>query len=92
MYKVVYSKRYRKKLKRLSGSGRFNIEKLDAVVETIAKGEVLPSCCRNHRLEGIGEDVWECHIAPDLLLVYEKYEAALVLYLLRIDSHSDLFG
>ncbi|MBX2670484.1 type II toxin-antitoxin system YafQ family toxin, partial [Campylobacter jejuni] len=33
----------------------------------------------------------ECHIQQDLLLVYQKQDDKLILYLLRIGSHSELF-
>lgn len=33
----------------------------------------------------------ECHIAPDILLVYEIIEDELVLHLINIGSHSKIF-
>ncbi|MCI8620439.1 MAG: hypothetical protein HFJ50_01035 [Clostridia bacterium] len=35
--------------------------------------------------------VWECHIQPDVLLEYQKYDDTLILLLLTIDTHSNLF-
>ncbi len=34
---------------------------------------------------------WECHIEPDWLLVYEKFDDVLVLSMYRTGTHSDLF-
>ena len=33
----------------------------------------------------------ECHIQPDILLEYQKHNKELILLLLGIGSHSDLF-
>ncbi|WP_288301697.1 type II toxin-antitoxin system mRNA interferase toxin, RelE/StbE family, partial [uncultured Brachyspira sp.] len=33
----------------------------------------------------------ECHIKPDLLLIYKKENNALILVCIAIGSHSDLF-
>ena len=36
--------------------------------------------------------MWECHIQPDWLLVWEQHDDELVLVLIDTDTHSDLFG
>ena len=33
----------------------------------------------------------ECHIKPDLLLIYSKDDAGLKLLMMRMGSHSELF-
>lgn len=91
MYKIVRSKKYRKDFQRLIMSGKFNRVKLESVIRMIAKGEVLPFNYRNHPLHGFYADTWECHIYSDLLLIYQKRESVLALYLIRLGSHSDLF-
>ena len=47
----------------------------------------------NHPLRGYekGRNIWECHIDPDWLLIYEKVKNKLVLILLDTGTHSDLF-
>jgi mRNA interferase YafQ len=92
MYKVVRSKKYKRDLRRLVRSGRFNMSKLEEILGELKSNRPLPYVCQNHKLHGIGGNVWECHIEPDLLLVYKKLEGILVLYLLRVGSHNDLFG
>lgn len=91
MYEIIRSKKYRKDFQRLAMSGRFNQRKLESVIKMIAKGEVLPFYYRNHPLHGFDVDTWECHVGSDLLLIYRKRESILVLYLIRVGSHSDLF-
>jgi len=91
MYKIVRSKKYRKDFQRLAMSGRFSQEKLWNIVDILASGFSLPLSCRNHPLHGRFAGAYECHVEPDLVLIYEKFEDILVLYLIRVGSHSDLF-
>ncbi|MEO9697228.1 MAG: type II toxin-antitoxin system YafQ family toxin [Hyphomicrobiales bacterium] len=62
---------------------------LAEVLELLATDSPLPERCRPHKLVGEYTGTWECHIAPDWLLIYE-YEDGL-LNLRRMGSHSDLF-
>lgn len=54
---------------------------------------VLPEKYRDHKLTNSKdyENVRECHIEPDWLLIYEIIGDELILNLLRTGSHSDLF-
>lgn len=44
-----------------------------------------------HKLKGIYKNNWECHIKPDLLIIWFQIESPKVIKLIRIGSHSDLF-
>ena len=90
-YKVIYSKQFKKDLRRHKRSGRFDLDNFHRVMNLLAGVGSLPPQYCNHRLEGPGGDAWECHVEPDLLLIYRKIEDASVLYLFRLGSHSDLF-
>lgn len=68
-----------------------DIEKLFAVVEKLASGEVLEAKYKDHDLTGSYKGCRECHIEPDWLLVYEIFNNTLVLVLYRVGSHSELF-
>ncbi|MGA3372576.1 MAG: type II toxin-antitoxin system YafQ family toxin [Terracidiphilus sp.] len=46
---------------------------------------------RDHDLSGDWEGYRECHVKPDLLLIYKKTDAE-SLRLARLGSHSELFG
>ena len=46
---------------------------------------------RDHDLSGDWAGYRECHIKPDLLLIYRKSEPS-TLRLARLGSHSELFG
>ena len=46
---------------------------------------------RDHELSGDWAGYRECHVKPDLLLIYRKTDAD-TLRLARLGSHSELFG
>jgi mRNA interferase YafQ len=68
---------------------------LDALVfsaiSLLAEDKPLPERNRDHVLVGEWRDCRECHLKPDLLLIYRKPNAG-VLQLVRLGSHSELFG
>lgn len=49
----------------------------------------LPEKYRDHELKGNWQGFRECHIKPDLLLIYEQGER--YIQLVRLGSHSELF-
>lgn len=57
----------------------------------LAKGEKLPEKYRNHQLKGRLKGFYDCHILPDLVLIYKIEKEKLVLFLLDIGTHSNLF-
>lgn len=62
-----------------------------AVVELLVEDEPLPERFRDHSLVGNWKGYRECHLKPDLLLIY-KIEEPNILRLARLGSHSELFG
>ena len=61
------------------------------VVDALASNIRLPEAYRDHSLRGDMKGLRECHIRPDLLLVY-RYESDDLLILERLVSHSEIFG
>jgi mRNA interferase YafQ len=59
-------------------------------VELLLDDKPLPDRNRNHALGGGWRDHRECHLKPDLLLLYRKPDSE-VLQLIRLGSHSELF-
>ena len=64
---------------------------LSAVLERLVSDMVLPESSRDHALSGDWAGYRECHVKPDLLLIYRKAGEA-TLRLARLGSHSELFG
>ncbi len=55
----------------------------------LVQGAVLPKKYLNHALKGDYSNYMECHVKPDLLLVYKVTDSEL--FLARLGSHSELF-
>jgi mRNA interferase YafQ len=64
---------------------------LRAVLTLLLKDQPLPARCRDHPLRGEWADHRDCHIRPDLILIYRKPDADR-LELVRLGSHSELFS
>jgi mRNA interferase YafQ len=64
---------------------------VSGVVSLLVEDARLPEKNRDHSLGGDWQDHRECHLKPDLLLIYRKPSAE-ILQLVRMGSHSDLFG
>lgn len=60
-------------------------------VSLLAEDKTLPDKNRDHGLSGAWSDHRECHLKPDLLLIYRKPDLE-ILQLVRLGSHSELFG
>jgi mRNA interferase YafQ len=64
---------------------------LEAVLEKLVVDSPLTASQRDHSLGGDWLGHRECHIKPDLLLIYKKPDDN-KLVLVRLGSHSELFG
>lgn len=64
---------------------------LPEILALLIDDQPLPERNRDHALSGNWTGYRECHIKPDLLLIYKK-PSPKVLQLARLGSHSDLFG
>lgn len=63
---------------------------LSAIIENLIADQPLPLRNRDHELSGNWKGYRECHLKPDLLLIYRKPDAD-TLRLARLGSHSELF-
>ncbi|MBV8868083.1 MAG: type II toxin-antitoxin system YafQ family toxin [Acetobacteraceae bacterium] len=83
---------YRRDLRRVKSNPHHR--RLDAflisLLELLAADKPLPASNRDHSLSGDWADHRECHVKPDLLLIYRKPDPE-TLQLVRLGSHSDLF-
>lgn len=92
MFTVVLSHRYKSALKRLRRHKHFDQILLEEVVRKIARGESLEPNHKDHQLIGSMKGYRECHVKNDLLLVYQEQNDVLILLLVDIGSHSEVFG
>ena len=61
------------------------------VLYRLIHNQPLPEKYRDHALIGDWIGYRECHLKPDLLLIYKTVDAD-ILRLARLGSHSELFG
>jgi mRNA interferase YafQ len=76
----------------LSYARNFNLGLLFEIVELLAQDKPLPAKNHAHQLKGQYVGVWECHIKPDWLLLWQEDRDKLVLLLLNTATHSDFIG
>ena len=90
MRTIKFSGRFKKDYRRAK-AGVLG-DKVDAllaeIIEMLANDKPPPERCRDHALAGEWKDFRDCHIRPDLVLIYRKDETSLELA--RLGSHSDL--
>jgi mRNA interferase YafQ len=101
MRTIEQTNRFKSDLKReAKGQHRQTLkEGFVAILATLANDQTLPAKYRDHDLDGDWAGYRECHIKPDLLLIYQKQDAPMssasaqgVLLLARLGSHRELFG
>ncbi len=88
MKPVRFAGAFRKDLKRATRRG-YRLDDLDTIVTAIRRGERLPAAARPHPLKGEWQSYWECHVAPDWLLIYRVTDEEVLLA--RTGTHADLF-
>ncbi len=90
MFSLKYSTRFRKELKVFKYNKDLLLV-LEEVLDILISGKSLPKKYSNHPLKGEFNGCFECHLKPDVLLIYKKDKQEISILLLRIGSHSDLF-
>ncbi len=91
MRRIKRAVRFKRDFKRVSKGGKWSdIEnQLEVVIRKLASDQPLPNRNLDHALKGIMSGYRECHIKPDLILIYRKSEDE-TLKLARLGSHSQL--
>ncbi|WP_374441775.1 type II toxin-antitoxin system YafQ family toxin [Epilithonimonas sp.] len=90
MYKLEQTNQFRKDVKLAKKRG-LNLKILDEVVTLLVAERNLPPKFNPHKLSGSYSGLWECHIKPDWLLIWEQADEIRLITLIRTGSHSDLF-
>ncbi len=85
---ILTTTAFERDLRRLRRQGK-DLDKLEALVDLIQSQLPSPQHCRPHRLRGNFADHWDCHVAPDWLLLYRMTPTALIL--VRSGSHAEIF-
>lgn len=91
MYKIRTTNRFEKSLKQCLKRG-YNPLLFKNVIELLEEKGSLPIKYKPHKLSGQYFGLWECHIAPDWLLIWKQDDKELTLLLTDTGTHSDLFS
>lgn len=90
MKKLFLSSRYKKDFKRY----QYNVQKLRAlkeVLDMLQHEQPIPAEYQPHMLHGNYKGCMECHIQGDFLLIWVDPDTDII-ELVRLGSHSELFG
>ncbi len=92
MYQLVPTTRFKKDLKKNKSRPR----DFDLVVTTLKQLQTegvkgISAEMKPHKLKGSYADNWECHIKPDLLIIWIQIVSPKEIKLIRVGSHSELF-
>ena len=90
MLDVYYTARFKKDFKRCEKQG-IDTAKVFGTIDDLRKRKTLSGRMCDHALSGNYSGARECHILPDLLLIYRVDKERLVLTAVRLGSHSQLF-
>lgn len=87
-YEVTFTHKFKKSHKKLNQAQK---DLVMSVVEKLANDQILEPRYNDHALKGEWINHRECHIRPDLLLIYKKQNDLLILTCVNVGSHSELF-
>ncbi len=92
MRTIEWSNAFKRDFKRVCKGSRY--KKIDLILSTVTdmlvSDQPLSKKYSDHALSNNWKDYRECHLFPDLLLIY-KLVGTKTLRLVRLGSHSELF-
>jgi len=89
MLDIFYSNQFKRDFKKLRKLPISDLKIIFEVISTLENEGTLDIKYRDRELIGHWSNFRECHIKPDLLLIYKKQDSTL--QLARIGSHNELF-
>ena len=87
-YKLVRTKTFKRSFKKLNLTDD-ELQNFIEIIYKLSNGLALEQKYKDHQLKGELKEFRECHIKPDLLLIYRIKNIRLEL--IDIGSHSELF-
>ncbi len=91
MLKAIYKSAFKRDVRRAVKRGK-SLKKIMDAVRLLCSQSPLPPSFRDHALKGKFAGYRDCHVEPDLILVYRIVDDRLELVCFRLGSHDDLFG
>jgi len=95
MRKPITSSLFRKNYKKLKKSGRYDMKKLQYVMEQLIDKKILSKRYQDHSLGGKWKNYRECHIEGDWFLIYkiawDIHNQESIIFV-STDNHSNIFS
>ena len=88
MYTIFRTSSFKKDYKKLNKQNKLLLKD---VITSLAGAKELEAKLRDHSLSGNFHGCRECHVKPDLLLIYRINDNILELALVNVGNHSQLF-
>ncbi len=92
MLRVLYSKKFDKSLVKLVHGGLIRREEVAEIILLLRENKPVPTGYRDHALKGRMVPFRECHIRGNILLVYQIIDDELLLNVVNIGTHAQIFG
>ncbi len=89
-YKICFTTSFKKSYKLCKRRG-YDMSLFDEVYNLLVDNGCLPEKYLPHQLHGKLRGIWECHITPDWILLWDKNDKELTLYLMDTGTHADLY-
>jgi addiction module toxin component, YafQ family/addiction module toxin, RelE/StbE family len=89
MLKLEYSSQFKKDFKKIAKLSIPDVVEVGHIIKQLQLGETLPEKYVDHSLSGNWQNYRDCHVKPDLVLIYKVDDTSLKLA--RIGTHSELF-
>ncbi|HQH50327.1 MAG TPA: type II toxin-antitoxin system YafQ family toxin [Candidatus Cloacimonadota bacterium] len=88
MLQIARTSRFKRDYKRYQNNKDLK-DLLKEIIDSLMNEKSLPAKCRDHKLQGEFKMCRECHITPDVLLIYRIENSKI--FLVRMGSHSELY-
>lgn len=88
-YQIVLSSKFKTDFKKLDSDSK---ELTKKIIQRLSNGETLEEKYCDHQLKGKFKEYRDCHVKPDLVLIYKLSEKTVTLTAMRISTHSNLFN
>ena len=90
-YTLIVTSEFKKTFKLCQKRG-LDMSLLKKAIDILEMEGKLPDEYRPHKLTNKkGNATWECHIKSDWLLVWQQNDSALILVMVTMGTHSDMF-
>lgn len=87
-YEIKTTTEFDRSFKRLDADDRQEVRN---VINTIANRLTLGRKYRDHPLKGDKTGLRDCHVKPDLVLIYKLEQDIMILTAMNVGSHSHVF-